>query len=115
MVQNFTRYAGIIQALMGVMGTASPAAASMMGAATGGSAFNVISGALLSYLGFKGSPGAQAMGAQTLGGVNALIGVLGMLGVSQIGGLQLNASNVGNLINLAIGAWGLASGFMGKR
>lgn len=115
MLGTFTKYAGLVQTLIGLAGAASPAAASALGTGMGASGFNVLSGALLSYLGFKGSPGAQAVGAQALGGVNAIVGVLGLLGINQIAGIPLNASNVGAVINLAIGAWGLLAGFMGKK
>jgi hypothetical protein len=51
MLQSFTKYAGIAQTLIGILGATgfSPALGG-----TGGGVFNVLSGAVLSYLGFKG-------------------------------------------------------------
>lgn len=115
MVDTFTKYAGLAQTALGVLGAASPAVASAIGTGTGTNGLNVISGLALSYLGFKGSPGAQQAGALGLGGVNALVGVLGMLGINNVAGIPLNASTVGNIISLAIGAWGIVSGLMAKK
>jgi hypothetical protein len=115
MLDSFTKYAGILQTLIGLAGAASPDVASALGTGSGTNGLNVLSGALLSYLGFKGSPGAQASGALGIGGVNALVGVLGMLGIDNVAGIPLNATVVGNLINLAIGVWGLLAGFTGKK
>lgn len=115
MVDTFAKYAGLAQTLIGVLGAASPAAAAALGTGTGSNGLNVLSGLALSYLGFKGTPAAQQTGALSLGGLNALVGVLGMLGINNIAGIPLNASVVGNVINLAIGAWGILSGVMAKK
>ena len=105
MTQTFTKIAGVIQAILGVIGTASP---ETIGAQTGGSIFNLLSGAALSYLGFKGSDANQRMGAQVLGGANGLVGLLGAFGGIEQGTLA-------TIINLAIGAWGLYAGFAKKQ
>jgi hypothetical protein len=81
----------------------------------GGSAINVISGAVLGYLGYKGSPGAQRSGAQILGVVNVLVGALNAAGVHQIAGLPLSEGNVAMAVNFVIGIWGLVAGFTGKK
>jgi hypothetical protein len=114
MAQNFAKYAGIIQLVLGALGQFVPDIGSALGAGSGGSIFNMLSGAALGYLGFKGSPGAQVTGAKALGGVNALIGLLGIFGISNIAGIQLNEGLVAKLVNLAIGAWGLFAGFSKK-
>jgi len=115
MLNTFTKYAGILQTLIGLAGTASPGAAAALGAGSGAAGFNVLSGAVLSYLGFKGSPGAQATGALSLGAINAIVGVLGMMGINNVAGIPLNATVVGNVINLAIGAWGVIAGLSAKK
>lgn len=115
MVDTFTKYAGIAQTVLGALGAASPAVAGALGTGTGSSGFNVLSGLALSYLGFKGTPATQRTGALGIGSLNAIVGVLGMLGINQVAGIPLNTSNVGALINLAIGAWGVISGLMAKK
>jgi hypothetical protein len=115
MLQTFSRYAGVAQTAIGLLGQFAPGLGSMMGAqATGGNVFNVLSGAALSYLGFKGTESNQRVGAQAIGGSNGIVGVLGLLGIINIFGLQLNEGMVSNIINLLIGAWGLFAGFAKK-
>jgi hypothetical protein len=113
MLQSFTKYAGIAQALIGVLGASgfSPA----LGAGTGGGIFNVLSGGALSYLGFKGTPSQQKSGALGIGAVNAIVGVLGMMGISEIAGVPLNTGTVGMIVNLAIGAWGILAGMTARK
>jgi hypothetical protein len=112
MLQTFSKYAGIIQAILGAAGTASPGMASSLGAVGGSSIFNLISGAVLGYLGFKGNESQQKAGAIGVGGLNALVGLLGAFGVN----LGITPDNaVGVIINLAVGAWGLIAGFMKKK
>jgi hypothetical protein len=115
MLKELTRIAGPLQALVGVAGAAAPGAAAALGTGMGGNAVNVISGAVLSYLGYKGSPGAQRSGAQVLGVVNLLVGVLNAAGVHQIAGFPLSEGNVAMAVNLVIGVWGLVAGFTGKK
>jgi hypothetical protein len=115
MVDIFTKYAGLAQTAIGVLGAASPDVASALGTGTGANGLNVLSGLALSYLGFKGSAAHQRTGALSIGTLNAIVGVLGMLGISNIAGIPLNVTAVGNIINLAIGAWGILSGLMAKK
>jgi hypothetical protein len=112
MLQSFTKYAGIAQTLIGVLGATgfSPALGG-----SGGGIFNVLSGAALSYLGFKGTPSQQKTGALGIGAVNAIVGVLGMMGMREIAGIPLNAGTVGMIVNLAIGAWGILAAVTAKK
>ena len=120
MTQTFTKVAGVAQTAIGLLGQFVPAAGSMLagsaagGAATGGNVFNMLSGAALSYLGFKGSDSNQRTGAQAIGGLNAVVGLLGAFGMNSIAGIPLNSGIVSTIINLAIGAWGLYAGFAKK-
>ncbi|MCG3120750.1 MAG: hypothetical protein ALAOOOJD_03590 [bacterium] len=121
MLQNFLRYAGGGQAILGVLSQFIPSLGTMLGAAAttggvlgGGNLINILSGAALSYLGLKGSDSAQRTGAQTLGGLNGLVGILGALGVNNLGGLQLSNGWGTVVINLLVAAWGLYSSFAKK-
>jgi hypothetical protein len=105
MLQTFSKYAGIIQAILGAAGTVAPGLGATLGTATGGSLFNLISGAVLSYLGYTGALG--------IGGLNALVGLLGAFGVQNLG--ITPEGTIGIIINLAVGAWGLIAGLMKKK
>ena len=113
MLQSFSKYAGIIQAILGAAGTASPDLAATLGAAGGSSIFNLLSGAVLGYLGFKGTESQQRTGAIGVGGLNALVGLLGAFGATNLG--ITPDGTIGTIINLAVGAWGLIAGFMKKK
>ncbi len=120
MAQTFAKYAGIIQTLVGVLGQFGPTAITNLlksGTDTGIAGNNIIgiiTGLALSYFGFKGSEGQQRMGAQVVGGLSGLVGLLGSASVN-IPGLQLSQGLSGtNIISLLIGAWGLYSGFAKK-
>ncbi len=115
MAQTFSKVAGIVQLILGLVGQFAPGLSAALGTGTGGNIFNIVSGGILSYLGMKGTESGQRTGAQVLGGLNALVGVLGALGVNSLGGMQMNQGMGGNIINLLIGAWGLWSGFAGKK
>lgn len=123
MLQTFTKYAGLAQMIIGLLGQFVPGIGSMLGAEAGttagnilggGNLINVLSGAALSYLGFKGTESAQRTGAQTLGGLNGLVGILGAFGLNNLGGLQLTNGWLAIIINLAVGAWGLYSAYAKK-
>jgi hypothetical protein len=117
MLKNFTKYAGVVQTLIGLGSQFVPSIGPMLGAeATGGNIFNILSGAALSYLGFKGSDSAQRTGAQAIGGLNGLVGLLGFIKPDLLAGLglNLNSGTLSNIINLAIAAWGLYAGFAKK-
>lgn len=114
--QTFAKIAGIVQTLLGIAGAAAPSAmGSMVGAQAGGSGFNILSGLILSYLGFKGSDASQKLGAQALGAVNVIVAILGALGIQSLGPVPLNTGTISVVVNAGIGLWGLAAGFMGKK
>lgn len=114
MVKTFTQVAGIAQTLLGVVGAAAPGMSATLGTDMGGNVFNVLSGAALSYLGFKGNAASQKTGAQLIGAVNVVVGVLSAMGVNNIAGIPLNHGTVSMAVNLVIGAWGLYAGFASK-
>ena len=115
MAQTFSKVAGIVQLILGLVGQFFPGIASSLGTGTGSNIFNIVSGGILSYLGTRGSETGQRTGAQVLGGLNGLVGVLGALGVNNLAGMPMNQGMAGNVINLLIGAWGLWSGFATKK
>jgi hypothetical protein len=114
-VQTFSKVAGIVQLLLGLLGQFAPGIASALGTGTGSNVFNIVSGGILSYLGLKGTETGQRTGAQVLGGLNGLVGILGALGVNNLAGMPMNQGMGANIINLLIGAWGLWAGFARKR
>jgi hypothetical protein len=115
MVQTFSKVAGIVQLVLGLVGQFAPGIASTLGTGTGGNIFNIISGGVLSYLGMKGTENGQRTGAQVIGGLNGLVGLLGALGVNNLAGMTMNQGMGGNIVNLLIGAWGLYAGFAGRK
>jgi len=115
MAQTFSKVAGIVQLILGLVGQFLPGIASSLGTGTGSNIFNIISGGILSYLGTRGTETGQRTGAQVLGGLNGLVGLLGAFGVSNVAGMPMNQGMGGNIINLLIGAWGLWSGFAAKK
>lgn len=115
MVGGFAKIAGPLQAGLGLLTASSAGAAATLGAGAGASGFNVLSGLALSLIGFKGTEGARRSGSQALGGINLLVGVLGLLGIDRVAGVPMNATIVGNVINVGIGIWGLVAGFMDRK
>ena len=115
MAQAFSKVAGIIQLVLGLVGQFAPGIASTLGTGTGGNVFNIISGGVLSYLGMKGTESGQRTGAQVMGGLNGLVGLLGVLGINNLAGMTMNQGMGGNIVNLLIGAWGLYAGFAGRK
>ncbi|MDZ7290163.1 MAG: hypothetical protein ONB44_01930 [candidate division KSB1 bacterium] len=117
MAKMFSRYAGVVQLVIGLLSQLAPQIGSILGQtpgggiAGGGNLFNIISGAVLSYLGFGASANAQRTGAQVMGGLNGLVGILGALGVNNVGGFQMTEGWGSIVVNLLVGAWGLYSGF----
>jgi hypothetical protein len=114
MLQAFLKFAGPLQAALGVGGAAVPALAGTLGTGMGGNLVNLASGAIASYLGFQGSPAAQQNGARFLGIANTLVGVLAAAGFNQVAGITLSQGNVAMAVNLVVGIWGLVAGFMKK-
>jgi hypothetical protein len=113
-LQAFLKFAGPLQAALGAGGAAVPGLAEALGTGMGGNLVNLASGAIASYLGFKGAPAAQVNGARFLGVANTLVGVLGAAGINQIAGITLSSGNVATAINVGVGIWGLVAGFMKK-
>ena len=114
MFKNFMRIAGIAQAALGVLGTASGGVSQAIGANQTGGIFNLVSGAALGFLGLKGTPAAQNVGVPAISGLNGLVGVLGILGLKSVAGIPLNEGLISNLINIGISAWGFLATFMKK-
>ncbi len=115
MVATFSKVAGIVQLVLGLVGQFAPGIASALGSGAGGNVFNIVSGGVLSYLGMKGTESGQRTGAQVLGGLNGIVGLLGMLGVNNLAGMTMNPGMGANIVNLLIGAWGLYAGFAEKK
>ena len=113
MLQTFTKYAGIIQAVLGAAGTVSPDLAATLGTSGGSSIFNLISGAVLGYLGMKGTETQQRAGALGIGGLNGILGLLSAFGVNNLG--ITPDGTIGIIINLAVAAWGLYAGLKKKQ
>lgn len=114
-MDGLARIAGPLQAALGLLTAASAGTAATLGAGSGASAFNVVSGVVLSLLGFRATDSARRTGCQAVGGVNLLVGVLGLLGIDRVAGVPMNATIVGNVINVGIGIWGLVAGFMDRK
>jgi hypothetical protein len=115
MVEAFAKVAGPLQAALGVITAASPQVAAAVGAGGGASGFNVLSGAALSFLGFKGTESTQRSGSLGLGALNLVVGLLGLLGIDRVAGIPLNATVLANAINIGIGIWGLVAGLMARK
>jgi hypothetical protein len=115
MLDVFLKYAGPLQAFLGAGGAAIPDLSNALGTGMGGNLFNLLSGAVASYLGLKAGPVAQQRGAQLLGMANTLIGVLSAAGVYQATGFGVQQGNVATIISLALGLWGLAAGFLNRQ
>jgi hypothetical protein len=115
MVQTFSKVAGIVQLVLGLVGQFAPGIASTLGSGAGGNIFNILSGGVLSYLGTKGTESGQRTGAQVVGGLNGLVGLLGALGVNNLAGIPMNPGMGANIINILIGAWGLWAGFASQK
>ena len=115
MLQTFLKYAGGAQGIIGLLGQFVPQLGTLLGTATGGNVFNILSGGAMTALGMKGSPSAQATGATALSGLNGLVGILGLLGPNNpLAGMDMGGGTVANIINIGIAAWGLYARFAKK-
>jgi hypothetical protein len=76
----------------------------------GGSIFNLVSGAVLGFLGLKGSAAQQKIGLPAVSGLNCLVGLLGAN--NPLSALQLNNGTGGSLINIAVSVIGFIVTFM---
>jgi hypothetical protein len=114
MQQTVAKVVGIVQGLLGAGGAALPELSAGLDSGTGGNLFNLISGAVLSYLGFKGSGTTQQTGLKVLGGLNGLLGALGAAGTLPAG-LGFGQGGASSWIQIAIGVISLVAGFMKQR
>lgn len=118
MAQTFAKYAGIIQLLVGVLGKFGPESlGAMANTGQGSDIFNMLAGLALSYFGFKGSGSQQRTGAQAVGGLSTIVGLLGGLGIgtNPESAIALTSGwSLPNIINILVGLWGLYSGFVKK-
>jgi hypothetical protein len=116
MNKTLTGILGAAQGVLGILGTASPDVSSAVGTGTPGNIFNIVSGAAFGALGFGTSGTTQKVGVPIVSGLNALVGVLGAAGVTNIAGVQLNQDLVANIVNIGIGALGFLFTFLkGKK
>jgi hypothetical protein len=106
MGKNLTKIIGLIQGAAGLLGTASGGVSQALGTAQGGDIFNLVSGAVLGFLGLK-------VGLPTISGLNGLVGLLGLLGQNNpLSALQMNNGTGGSLINIAVSVIGFIASFM---
>jgi hypothetical protein len=112
MGKNLAKIIGLIQGAAGLLGTAAPAAVgTALQTTQGGSIFNLISGAVLGFLGMKGTAAQQKVGLPTISGLNGLMGLIGLLAPSTTLP-ALNNGTGGSLINIAISVIGFIASFM---
>jgi hypothetical protein len=64
MVQTFSKVAGIVQLVLGLVGQFAPRNLFSARHGNSGNVFNIISGGVLAYLGMKGTENGQRAGAQ---------------------------------------------------
>jgi hypothetical protein len=114
MNKNLMKIVGLVQAVVGAAGTAAPAAlGSAIQTTQGGSIFNLVSGAVLGYLGMKGTAGQQKVGLPAVSGLNGLVGLLGLLGGGNLlSSLNMSNGTGGSLINIAVSVIGFIVTFM---
>jgi hypothetical protein len=113
MGKNLMKIIGMAQGAVGALGTAAPAAiGTAIQTTQGGSIFNLLSGAALSYLGLKGSAGMQNVGIPTVSGLNGLVGILGLLGPNNPLQSIIHNGTGGSLINIGIAVVGFIATFM---
>jgi hypothetical protein len=112
MFKNLTGLLGVAQGVFGLLGTASGDVSSAVGTGTPGNIFNLVSGAALGALGFGTPEKVQKVGVPVVSGLNALMGILGVAGVQNIGGLQLNQEALPNIINIGIAVLGFLFTFL---
>ena len=116
MGKNLMKIIGLVQGALGLLGTAPTGVDTAIQTAQGGDIFNLLSGAVLGYLGLKGKPDAQKVGLPVVSGLNGLVGLLGLLGTSNpLSALQMNNGTIGSLINIAVSVIGFAAAFMKKK
>ncbi len=104
----YAQVVGIVLLLIGVVGLFT---SSLLGAKTTvvHNLIHLVSGAIGAYTGFSGSGYRQF--AQIFGIVYTLVGVIGLITPSTLGGLGVPVNTTYNLIHLVVGLWGLWAGF----
>ncbi len=113
MGKNLTKIIGLVQGVAGLLGTASGGVSQAIGTAQGGDIFNLVSGAVLGFLGLKGTASQLKVGLPTISGLNGLVGLLGLLGQNNpLSALQMNNGTGGSLINIAVSVIGFIASFM---
>ncbi len=114
MQKNLMKIIGLAQGVFGALGTAVPAAIGTAVQTTqGGSIFNLVSGAVMGFLGFKGNTAQQKIGLPAVSGLNGLVGLLGLLGPNNpLSSLQLSNGTTGSWINIAVAVVGFIATFM---
>ncbi len=117
MGQNLIKLIGIAQGTLGVLGTAPTGVDSAIQTAQGGDIFKLVSGAVLSFLGMKGTGNQQKVGIPAISGLNGIVGLLGLLGGANnpLSALQMNNGTTGSLINIAIAVIGFIAAFLKKK
>jgi hypothetical protein len=112
MGKNLAKIIGLVQGAAGLLGTAAPAAVGTALTTTqGGSIFNLISGAVLGYLGTKGTASQQNVGIPAVSGLNGIMGLIGLLAPNTTLP-AINNGTGGSLINIAVAVVGFIATFM---
>ncbi len=114
MAKQFTQIVGVALLVVGILGFLMPGIGSLLTFHAHHNLIHIVSGAVLAYLGFKGSANSQRLGAQVFGVVYGLVTLWGFMGNQNLGPLTLHLNMTYNLIHLVITAWGLWAGF-GKK
>ena len=69
---NLMKIIGLVQGVVGALGTAPTGLSNVIGTAQGGDIFNLVSGAVLGFLGLKGSAAQQKVGVPVVSGLNGI-------------------------------------------
>ena len=119
MAKTFSQVIGVVLLVVGILGFLMGGEQMFLGLIMFSTTHNIVhllSGAVLAYLGFKGSESSQRAGAQIFGVVYGLVTLLGLLGVGGGNpfGLMLHLNGAYNIIHLVIAVFGLYAGFAKK-
>lgn len=114
MAKLFTQVIGVVLVVVGILGFLTPSIGTLLTFHAHHNIIHILSGAILAYLGFKGSEDGQRRGAQVFGVIYGLVTLLGFVGMENPLGLQLHLGMGYNVIHLIIAVWGLYAGFAKK-